>query len=73
MNGEVYSDEHSMLGLSWKGPDYHTHVTQGAWVHPTRESLDYALALLRSGRKERAAAIVRRVLALQDTDPTSKT
>jgi hypothetical protein len=73
VNDEVYSDEHSMLGLSWKGPDYHTRVTQGAWVHPTRESLDYALALLRSGRRERAAAIVRRVLALQDTDPTSKT
>jgi hypothetical protein len=73
VNDEVYSDEHSMLGLSWKGPDYHTRVPQGAWVHPTRESLDYALALLRSGRKERAAAIVSKVLSLQDTDPTSKT
>ena len=73
LNGAVYSDEHSMLGLSWKGPDYHTRVSQGAWVHPTRESLDYALALLRSGGKERAAAIVSRVLSLQDTDPTSKT
>jgi hypothetical protein len=73
VNGAVYSDEHGMLGLSWKGPDYHTRVSQGSWVHPTRESLDYVLALLRSGRKERAAAIVSRVLSLQDTDPTSKT
>ena len=73
MNGEVYSDEHNMLGLSWKGPDYHTRVTQGAWVHPTRESLDYALRLLRSGGKKQAAAIVWKVLSLQDTDPTSKT
>ena len=73
MNGEVYSPEHSMLGLSWKGPDYHTRVPQGAWVHPTRESLDYALRLLRSGETERAAAVVRKVLSLQDTDPTSET
>jgi hypothetical protein len=73
VNGEIYSEEHSMLGLSWKGPDYHTRVTQGAWVHPTRESLDYALRLLRSGRKEQAATIVSKVLSLQDTDPTSKT
>jgi hypothetical protein len=73
VSGAVYSDEHSMLGLSWKGPDYHTRVPQGAWVHPTRESLDYALALLRSGRIGQAAAIVSRVLSLQDTDPTSKT
>ena len=73
MNGAAYSDEHSMLGLSWKGPDYHTRVPQGAWVHPTRESLDFALDLLRSGRKGQAAAIVSKVLSLQDTDPTSKT
>ena len=73
VNGEVYSDKHSMLGLSWNGPDYHTRVPNGAWVHPTRESLDYALRLLQSGRKERAAVIVSKVLTLQDTDPTSKT
>ncbi len=73
MTDEVYSAEHSMLGLSWKGPDYHTRVPNGAWVHPTRESLDYALRLLQSGRKERAAVIVSKVLTLQDTDPTSKT
>jgi hypothetical protein len=73
VNGEIYSDEHSMLGLSWKGPEYHTRVTQGTWVHPTRESLDYALRLLRSGGKEQAAATVSKVLSLQDTDPTSKT
>ena len=73
MNGEVYSPEHRMLGLSWKGPDYHTRVPQGAWVHPTRESLDYALRLLRSGETELAAAVVGKVLSLQDTDPTSET
>jgi hypothetical protein len=73
VNGEVYSAELSMLGLSWRGPDYHTRIPQGAWVHPTRESLDYALDLIRSGRKGQAAAIVSKVLSLQDTYPTSKT
>ena len=73
MNGERYSDKHRMLGVFWKGPDYHTQVPRGAWVHPTRESLDYALALLRAGAKERPATVIRKVLALQDVDPTSKT
>jgi hypothetical protein len=73
MSGERYSDEHQMLGLSWNGPDYHTRVARGTWVHPTRESLDYALDLFKSERKERAATIVRKVLSLQDTDPTSET
>jgi hypothetical protein len=73
VTGEQYSDEHRMLGLSWNGPDYHTRVSQGAWVHPTRESLDYALNLLKSERQERAAAVIRKVLSLQDTDPTSET
>ena len=73
MTGERYNAEHRMLGLSWKGPDYHTRVPQGAWVHPTRESLDYALDMLRSDQEERAAAVIRKVLSLQDTDPTSET
>ncbi|HEX2739724.1 MAG TPA: hypothetical protein VHM69_04700 [Rubrobacter sp.] len=73
MNEEQYSEEHRMLGVSWAGPDYHTRVPQGAWVHPTRESLDYALNLLKSESQERAAAVVRKVLELQDTDPTSET
>jgi len=73
VNGERDSDKHRMLGVSWKGPDYHTRVSRGAWVHPTRESLDYALALLQGDGTERAAAVVRTVLALQDVDPTSKT
>ena len=73
MNGPLYSAEHNLLGLSWKGPDYHTRVPNGAWVHPTRESLDYALRLLRSGEADRASPIVRKVLSLQNTDPTSET
>ena len=65
-----------MLGVEWQGPGYHTRVPNGAWAHPTRESLAYALDLLRTGegwRVERAATIVRQVLTLQDTDPLSPT
>jgi len=65
-----------MLGVEWHGPGYHTRVPNGAWAHPTRESLAYALDLLRTGegwRVERAATIVRQVLTLQDTDPLSPT
>jgi len=45
-------------------------------VHPTRDSLGYAVALLDTGDPEllvRAEAILRRVIALQDQNPDSKT
>lgn len=57
------------------GPGYHTTVTSGS-VHGTRASLTYAVALLDSGeawRAQRAREILKAVLALQDTDPESKT
>ena len=64
VNGEVYSAEHSMLGLSWKRPRLpHTRPTRRLGTSDTRESLDYALDLLRSGRKGQAAAIVSSALA----------
>jgi hypothetical protein len=71
-----YSPDQRMLGAPYHGPGYHTRYPDGAWAHATRESLDYALALLRSGetgRAERAAAIIARVLTLQETDPTART
>jgi hypothetical protein len=72
-----YSDDQQMLGEAYSGgPGYHSHVAKGTWVHSTRESLDYALALLQTGepaRAERAAAVIRKVLTLQDTDPTNPT
>ena len=67
-----YSSEHHMLGTSFHSPGYHSRVAEGAWVHPTRQSLDYAAALLarnRSGDAQRAALVVRKVISLQDTDP----
>lgn len=73
---ERYSAEHRMLGAPYRGPGYHSRMADGVWAHATRESLDYALALLRAGEArpaERATEIVRKVLTLQDTDPTSHT
>jgi hypothetical protein len=71
-----FSEEHAMLGTSFTSPGYHTTVPDGTWVHPTRQSLDYALALLqrRAGTDaQRAARIVEKVLSLQDTDVNSRT
>ena len=57
------------------GPGYHTTVKSGT-VHSTRSALTYAAALLDSGeeaRLERAKDILRAVVALQDSNPRSKT
>lgn len=58
------------LGTTYQ---YHTNL-RGIVAHPTRESLTYAVALLETGdggREKRALDVLRRVLALQDTDPAS--
>lgn len=71
----AYDPAEDMLHQPFTSPGYHTTLTGGT-VHPTRESLVYAVALLDSGQEEhvrRAARIFRRVIALQDTDPASKT
>jgi len=54
---------------------YHTTVNTGV-VHPTRDSLAYAAALLDSGepaRLARAKEILERVIVLQDQDPKHNT
>jgi hypothetical protein len=58
------------------GPEYryHTNMRSRA-VHPTRDSLEYALLLLETGeeeRRRRAEEILDRLLALQETDSGSK-
>ncbi len=71
----AYDPAERMIRRPFHSPGYHT-VYRGDFTHPTRESLDYALALLDSGEEERlrtACGILDRVLALQDTDPESKT
>jgi len=58
------------------GPEYNYHsALRNTVVHPTRESLEYALLLLESGDEARAARarnIIDRVLTLQETDPKNK-
>lgn len=59
----------------FSSPGYHTTL-KGGFVHSTRDAFTYAVGLLDTGKPEhldRACAILRRVIALQDSDPTSKT
>jgi hypothetical protein len=70
-----FDAEYSMLRLLL-GPQYryHTKMRERA-VHPTRDSLEYALYLLEEGSPERlvrALRVLERVLPLQVTDPQSK-
>ncbi len=70
-----YDPAAAMLQARFGSPGYHTTL-QGGMVHRTRDSLAYALALLDSGsdaHRARAAAILRKVVSLQDTNPASKT
>lgn len=58
------------------GGDYNYHsALRNTVVHPTRESLEYALLLLHAGgpeREERARKVIDRVISLQETDPKSR-
>lgn len=70
-----YDPVERMIRRPFSSPGYHTTL-QGGFVHPTRDSLNYAVALLDTGEvrwQARAADLLRRVLALQDTDPQSRT
>ncbi len=70
-----YDPAEQMIRGEFSSPGYHTTL-KGGTVHRTRESLEYAVALLDSDRSERlprAEAILRRVIALQDQDPNSNT
>jgi len=71
-----YSADVQMVGSRFSGTGYHSKVASGTYVHPTRNSLDYALALLArnaAGDADRAAAVIRKVISLQDADPASRT
>ncbi len=70
-----YNPAEQMTRRPFSSPGYHTALT-GGMVHPTRDSIGYAVGLLDTGKPEhleRAVAIVRRIVALQDTDPASRT
>ena len=73
--GKQYHLAAQMIRRPFSSPGYHTTLTGGE-VHPTRDSLDYAVALLDTGEPEwqkRAEDILRKVIGLQDQDPASKT
>ena len=70
-----YDPKEKMIRRPFSSPGYHTAL-KGGYVHPTRDSLEYAVALLDSGdpnRAERAEDILRKVISLQDQDPSSRT
>ncbi|MBI4657755.1 MAG: hypothetical protein HY735_02700 [Verrucomicrobia bacterium] len=72
---EQYDPAEQMLRRPFSSPGYHTTL-KGGMVHPTRDSLTYAAALLDTGDAElleRAQAILKRVISLQDQDPQNRT
>lgn len=71
-----YDGNSGMLRVSFDSPGYHSTLADGTDVHPTRESLFYALALLQrnaSGDVLRARTILETVIALQDMNANSPT
>lgn len=72
---EQYDPEAKMITSPASDVGYHTTITEGV-VHPTRTSLEYAVALLDSGEENRllrARDILNAVIALQDRDPLHAT
>jgi len=70
-----YDPAAKMLRAPFSSPGYHTTL-KGGTVHSTRAALGYAVALLDTGDetlRRRACDILETVIALQDTDPASKT
>ncbi len=70
-----YDAKERMIRRPFSSPGYHTTL-KGGFVHPTRDSLTYAVALLDSEepvRLARAEDILRRVMALQDKNPSGRT
>ena len=72
---ERYDPDAHMIRRPFSSPGYHTAL-QGGLVHPTRESLSYAVTCLNAGDEEhlhRAEDILLKVTSLQDSDPSSRT
>jgi len=71
-----YDPSSQMLCIEFPSPGYHSNLPSGSRVHPTRESLIYALALLQRGRSDdvkRSEVIIHKVIQLQDKDSSSAT
>jgi hypothetical protein len=70
-----YDPAECMIKRKFSSPGYHTTLKDGM-VHPTRDSLQYAIACLDAGderRLRRAEDILLKVTALQDKDPKNRT
>ena len=70
----TYDPVEKMIRRPFSSPGYHTTL-KGGYVHPTRDSLQYAVALLDSNdpnRAVRAQEILRKVILLQDQNPSSR-
>lgn len=70
-----YDSKEQMIARPFSSPGYHTTLTGGI-VHPTRESLVYAVALCESGTSAdlaRAEEVLRKVISLQDKNPDHDT
>ena len=70
-----YNSETKMITSAFSSPGYHTTL-KGGDVHSTRAAFNYAVALLDTGDEalfRRACDVLDAVMALQDTDPQSKT
>ena len=65
-----FDQQQNMIQVEFRSPGYHSGIPSGELVHPTRESLYYAVALLKRdklGDTDRANQIVAQVLPLQET------
>jgi hypothetical protein len=72
---ESYDPEVNMVREPFRSPGYHTTLKSG-FTHPTRSSINYALACLDTGDPEllkRAELIINKVISLQDQDPARRT
>lgn len=71
-----YNPENRMLRCPFSSPGYHTTIKSAEHIHPTRETTDYALALLDAGEEkyeQRAFDIIQEIVGLQDQTPDSPT
>jgi hypothetical protein len=72
----AYNSEICLLRSPFSSPGYHTTIKQADFIHATRESLIYALALLDTEldeNKQRAFDIIEKIVSLQDTDRSRST
>ncbi|UKS24538.1 hypothetical protein LOZ80_23300 [Paenibacillus sp. HWE-109] len=73
---DAYNSEFRLLRSPFSSPGYHTTIKQADYIHATRESMRYALALLDTELKEyeqRAFDIIEKIVSLQDTDRSRST